>query len=518
MSVKSPVAVKPALRVPVEVKGIQVNFCKNPKCSNFGVPVQQGSRLLKDVKRNKKPDPNYKMSSGGKGCPGYICKNCRETFQAKSNQAIASEYNLASNYLVASRQEPSCARPACENQGKGIHSNPHLHVKNGKTAAGSPRYLCRACRSTVTLSKKTVRQKDTHKNQYLFRLLMNKMPINRILEVMEMKPGMVYRRIDYFHKRCTEMIAEREQRLLDGTVHFDNMYLSTDRQVYHSNWRSKSSRKHIQFLGIGTADNKSGYVFPLTVNYDESVNPGVINFQAEKNGDRDQPSAFRSYAQYWLNDDYIRSLRVSKRATLEQREALELDFEHERQSKLVQLVHELEAKHNMVFDEADIVAIMSSLALNGDDMALLKDARVDRNNAEKADIIAEVSRYYRDLMQREDTEISERLTDSMQLPKEGMQAHAEYTQYAHFLLMSDFLKHTDKVRFFLDQESGIRAAFMSAFTDRIRGETADAWYVRYLKNLVIDQKIRATEETAARTPTSIMITKPGCITTRAYMG
>lgn len=26
-------------RVPIEVDGIQVNFCKNPQCQNFGVPA-----------------------------------------------------------------------------------------------------------------------------------------------------------------------------------------------------------------------------------------------------------------------------------------------------------------------------------------------------------------------------------------------------------------------------------------------------------------------------------------------
>jgi len=26
-------------RIPVEVGGIQVNFCKNPQCQNFGIPA-----------------------------------------------------------------------------------------------------------------------------------------------------------------------------------------------------------------------------------------------------------------------------------------------------------------------------------------------------------------------------------------------------------------------------------------------------------------------------------------------
>jgi hypothetical protein len=37
MSVSTNRSTKP--RVPVEVDGIQVNFCKNPNCLNYGVPA-----------------------------------------------------------------------------------------------------------------------------------------------------------------------------------------------------------------------------------------------------------------------------------------------------------------------------------------------------------------------------------------------------------------------------------------------------------------------------------------------
>ncbi len=39
MATKSSAVVFP--RIPPEVAGLQINFCKNPACKNFGVPAQQ---------------------------------------------------------------------------------------------------------------------------------------------------------------------------------------------------------------------------------------------------------------------------------------------------------------------------------------------------------------------------------------------------------------------------------------------------------------------------------------------
>ncbi|MFJ1261022.1 hypothetical protein ACGLHR_52025, partial [Cupriavidus sp. CuC1] len=46
----------------------------------------------------------------------------------------------------------------------------------------------------------------------------------------------------------------------------------------------------------------------------------------------------------------------------------------------------------------------------------------------------------------------------------------------------------EKIRFFLDQDSGIRAACLGAFAARIRARTVDAFYVRISKELTVDQK------------------------------
>ena len=69
------------------------------------------------------------------------------------------------------------------------------------------------------------------------------------------------------------------------------------------------------------------------------------------------------------------------------------------------------------------------------------------------------------------------LDDDLALPKDGMQVRGEYTMYGHFFFLRKLLDNTEKVRFFLDQDSAFRAACLSAFSDRIREGRCDAFYV-----------------------------------------
>ncbi|MCX7185111.1 MAG: hypothetical protein NTW90_07755 [Nitrosospira sp.] len=79
------------------------------------------------------------------------------------------------------------------------------------------------------------------------------------------------------------------------------------------------------------------------------------------------------------------------------------------------------------------------------------------------------------------------------LPQNGMLVHAEYTLHGFFLALRKMFSSTAKVRFFLDQDSGMRAACLSAFANRIKDGSCDAFYVRIAKDLTIDEKRRRVD-------------------------
>lgn len=99
--------------------------------------------------------------------------------------------------------------------------------------------------------------------------------------------------------------------------------------------------------------------------------------------------------------------------------------------------------------------------------------------------------------QRSDVESPEALTADDALPARGMQVHAEYTLYGHFFHLKRLLANTGKVRFFLDQDSGMRAACLGAFADRIKARDCDAFYVRIAKDLTVDEKRRKLRDAEA---------------------
>ena len=80
------------------------------------------------------------------------------------------------------------------------------------------------------------------------------------------------------------------------------------------------------------------------------------------------------------------------------------------------------------------------------------------------------------------------LDDDLALPKDGMQVRGEYTVYGHFFFLRKLLNSTEKVRFFLDQDSSFRAACLSAFSERIKEGRCDAFYVRINSEATIDKK------------------------------
>ena len=95
-------------------------------------------------------------------------------------------------------------------------------------------------------------------------------------------------------------------------------------------------------------------------------------------------------------------------------------------------------------------------------------------------------------------ELSEELNEYVQLPKNGMMVRTDYSLYGHFMHLRELLKGAEKIRFFMDQESGIRAACLSVFQREIWNRICDAFYVSIDKNKTRDECERAKNEAEQR--------------------
>ena len=427
----STISSQPTYRLPAAHEGIQVNVCKNPACPSFGVPEVPAKR------RSGPPVPGaYTRFGDTSSAPMFTCPCCKQHPPIRSNAGIVEEYQRLSNYL-SNKSEPICPNDACMNYGSFVSGS---CVRFGTTSSGSIRWKCKACSKVFTQgAKATARQRVTHKNKDIFTLLVNKMPMRRIGEVTGLNPQVVYDKMKWVHRQCQSFIGDREARLLRGEVNLPKLYLAVDRQQYVVNWSGRKDKRNVMLAAIATADLQSGYVFGFNLNFDADANPQVIEKDAAAIGDALQSPPFQKYARLWLQADHD-------------------------------------------------AATANSLAQKR------KLAKAKKKASAQDSVAGEIEGRYDENLIRTDIEVAEDPEPEMKLPDSGMQVHEQYTIYGHFLLIRRLLEKAPKLRFYLDQDPGFRAAFLSLFSDRIKKRTADGFYVSVLKDATNDVKEQLVAE------------------------
>ena len=132
MSTSEPrVPLAATINLPGSQRTIQVNHCKMPDCSNFGVPART---------EKGKPGPsadrdmNYKVHSTAKGTiPAVRCKACLDLRRSSPNASIRAEVErLAEATGIWTLEEST----GCSNDGCGNHHRPiAFHPRSTESAA-----------------------------------------------------------------------------------------------------------------------------------------------------------------------------------------------------------------------------------------------------------------------------------------------------------------------------------------------------------------------------------------------
>jgi hypothetical protein len=120
----------------------------------------------------------------------------------------------------------------------------------------------------------------------------------------------------------------------------------------------------------------------------------------------------------------------------------------------------------------------------------------------KSDLQSAIAATYAEAVQREDVEVAEAPDPSRRLPARGVQIHAEYTLYGHFFFLRQLFGGVEKLRFCMDQDSGMRAACLAAFQPEIKARKDDAFYVRIARDLTVSQKRAALAASRAQFETA----------------
>ena len=419
-------------RIPFPFEGIQVNGCRNPTCENFLT-----LSLIKNIDGCEGGIPeafqrgggSYRLSGRGKAKASLICEICSKkkalgedvnavSTALKSNQAVHEELSRISSHLDP--KSIICPNSKCSSN---MDKKPISVKKNGKTTSGNQRYICLHCRKSFCGKPKARKHSKPHLNRLLFKLLVNKQPINRIADVLDISEKTVYDKIRFIHRQCLSFVSERERRL-ESRV-FERFYLSTDRQVLMTNWTQRGDKRNCDLYGIATACLNSGYVFAFNFNYDGSVDSSLAERDSVDSGDHERPKHHRKHARVWLSEEFNDAVKN-------------------------RLPREKLPYARNLRDEIQIRALIE------------KSSNVPDS--------------------------SENIDQTKSLPNRGALVHNEYTMLAHFFLLKRFFRSTGKTRFFLDLDSGMKTAYISAFREEIGEGRSDGFLVRASKNKTNDEK------------------------------
>lgn len=442
-------------RYPPTAAGIQVNHCKNPLCGNFGVSPKEKSsgrgRRAKDAPPKGTPEPGDYVVAGTRhvgdltGAARLRCSLCNEVIPMQSNLAIAEELLRVSRYLNPA-VGPACTNEDCSCFGLPQSDNPANYVRFGVNPAGTPRFRCQTCRKVFSFGgKATKRQRRTHNNLDVLKHLVNRVPLSRISAILDMPAPTLYRKIDFIWRQCCAFAGERERRLLTMTTEqIGKRYICVDRQQLMVNWTANTDRRNVSLWGIGTADIETGYVFGMHLNYDPDMDDAEVATNMLRFGDDKLRQPFRRYARVWLPSDYARAASFSRTR-----------------------------------------------------------AKTKGKGVEEA-LVASIGATYAEAAKRADIEAGPEPLKLTRTPAGGMLVHEQVSMNTHLQLLSRLLWRAEKVRVFMDQESGLRAAFMSAFAGRVKARTADAYYVNILKDTTVNEKRNAVAAADRRFKESMM--------------
>lgn len=365
-------------RIPVEVGGTQVNFCKNPLCGNFGVPASQDPQPRGPGAKSSPYRDTYTVGTQKKGVQRLRCNKCGEKLPMKSNLAIHEETARHLKYLTPKKTQNTCPVSSCKNNLLELEENPSCYHRFGKTKSGSSRYRCKVAEKSFPspfrpprkspISRQTV---HGYKNISIFKLLVKRTPLKRICELEEIQFRSLMQHMTFIHRQCLAFAGERENDLRQ--MDLGERYLAVDRQNYIINWARQKDRRNIVLQGIGSADLETSYVFGMHLDFVPAVDIDALTDEVAMTKEYMLPSPFQRYARLWFKPDF-----------------------------------DVAASHPRGVKARTAITVPQR--------------------------ILEV---YEETLSREDVEASYVPIKSRKLPSKGAQIHSEYTLYGHFR----FLRH-----------------------------------------------------------------------------
>lgn len=281
------------------IHSIQMNFCTNPFCKWFGLPQKKYTDIRGKPSRYKfegvgdfNRGVNLKCNPDRRNITGGVALNCNTL--TVSNWAVADEINrlVKVSSLESIVDKYNFHKDNCIFSDSTPFTNKDKFYRKGKSTAGSDKYQCKKCRKitnvlpnytgnhTYHLKKKALMTKFT-------KLVVNRTPVRRTCEILNMNPKTYYHRLELLYKKCLEFNHKHEGKFKD--LSFDEMWINTDSMIYYLNnvrRKGKGGTRHIKMdktnfptYLVASSDMNTNYVFRADIGYDYYITLDDIDKQ-----------------------------------------------------------------------------------------------------------------------------------------------------------------------------------------------------------------------------------------------
>lgn len=377
------------------------------------------------------------LGSKSNAVPYIQCRKCNECPPLKNNHGINEILKLW-DYHPDNR---SCPNEECVNHEIPIDTPGHYKL-NGKTKTGTVRLICKACKLSFVERAKN-RPSRSHEAPYraedIVMGLVNGMGFNRMMEIYKVNPSTIYHYIEKAYDSCIRFNKNRDERLLDVLAKRKIVYFATDRQDLLINWGDRTKRSAIPLKATCSVDVRTGFIYRYDVGIDDITSADKVHSESIENGDVNKALLLRKYPHLFIPSDMGDEKRIN--GYIEQ----------------------------------------------------LRSKALDNNNS-----ITEEELKYLEAQIRPDVEHpSFHLTAGTGLPKDCLLLREDYQLYAHYFALKSIFENTVQTINFADQESGLRAAFMSAFADKVTNNKAHLFYITFLKGAILEEREEANARTKA---------------------
>jgi transposase-like protein len=302
---------------------IQFNRCINPFCKWFGETQKEYSKVKYKPHRyrlegsKKYGSQNIRCYPDPTGSTIGTTWNCNCT--PFSNWSVAEEISrLATMDRVKDvEKEYNFHREACSNKDLTPIDNPKDFYKRGKSTGNSQKWQCKAC-GKMTNVLPSRRQSTTYgqkRNDILPSLaaqLLNRTPVKRTCEILQIGSQTYYSKLEWLYRRCLEFNERYEIRGLKS-LDFNSLWINTDKMIYYlNNVRRRGQggerydlveEKEFPTHVVISADMDSRYVFRSDVAYDwfvatEDIVNDTATFKDDHIDDFSRKNARLRYSYY----------------------------------------------------------------------------------------------------------------------------------------------------------------------------------------------------------------------------